>query len=210
MKAFIFDLDGVIVHTDHYHYLAWKKIAKKLKIDFNELDNNRLRGIGRMESLEILLEKYHGSVLSKQVKERLATEKNNYYREYLMELTSDDVDPSVKETLQYLKNNEYALAIGSSSKNARLILEKTQMIDLFDAISDGTIITKSKPDPEVFLNAAKQLGIEPKDCYVVEDASSGIQAAKNAKMTAIGIGNCLNPQECDYLIQSFVELKTMK
>ena len=161
MKAFIFDLDGVIVFTDKFHYQAWKKMADEMGIYFDETINNRLRGVSRSESLEIILERYEGPALSKEKKAELMESKNNTYRELLASMTPADVTEDVRRTLAELHNRGYKLALGSSSKNAKFILEKVQLLDAFDAISDGTNITKSKPDPEVFLRAAEFLGEKP-------------------------------------------------
>ena len=151
MKAFIFDLDGVIVFTDKFHYLAWKKMADEMGIYFDETINNRLRGVSRAESLEIILERYEGPALSQEKKAELMEGKNNTYKELLGGMTPDDVTDEVRNTLAELHNRGYKLALGSSSKNAKFILEKVELLGAFDAISDGTNITKSKPDPEVFL-----------------------------------------------------------
>ncbi len=209
MKAFIFDLDGVLVHTDCYHYLAWKKISDKLGICFNEQMNSRLRGVSRMESLEIVLETYQGPAISLEDKEELAREKNEYYKEYLLGMTAADVEKPVRETLEILKKNNYKLAIGSSSKNARYILEKVELLNYFDAVSDGTIINNSKPNPEVFLKAAYLLNVRPSECAVVEDACSGIDAAKAADMVAIAIGDAKRYGKADIKINSIEELQRL-
>ena len=206
MRAFIFDLDGVLVFTDKYHYLAWKQVADELGIYFDEIINNRLRGVSRMESLEIILERYEGSPLSRSDKEKVAEKKNEIYRKSLAEMTPNDVTEETRNTLIELKNRGYKLAIGSSSKNAKFILERVGLTQYFDAISDGTNITKSKPDPEVFLKAAKFLGEEASECVVVEDAYSGIDAAKSAGMEAIGIGDAYSYDRADYRISFFSEL----
>lgn len=205
MKAFIFDLDGVIVFTDKFHYQAWKKMADRQGIYFDEEINNRLRGVSRAESLEIILERYDGE-LTKEQKTVLLKEKNESYRQLLGTMTPDDVEEEVRDTLKELRRSGYRLAIGSSSKNARYILEKVQLTDAFDAISDGNNITFSKPHPEVFLKAAEYLNIEPPECYVIEDAEAGIEAAKAAGMTAIGIGNAAAYEKTDIRISSFGEL----
>ena len=205
IKAYIFDLDGVLVFTDELHYLAWKKIADKLNIEFDRKINNRLRGVSRMDSLEIILEK-SAKRYSEEQKKALAEEKNEYYRESLETMTPDDVVGKVREKLTELRNAGCKLAIGSSSKNTKLILNKIGMTDFFDAISDGTNITKSKPDPEVFLKAAEMLGIDPQYCAVVEDAESGIDAAKAAGMYAIGIGEAANYHKTDRPISSIMEI----
>ena len=169
-KGIIFDLDGVLVHTDKLHYRAWKKIADECGILFNEGINNLLRGVSRMESLEIILRNYHGPALSQEEKEALAEEKNNYYKEELKSMTPDDVTAEVRETLAALKAAGIKIAIGSSSKNTKFILKQVGLDDVFDAVSDGTNITKSKPDPEVFLKAAEYIALAAEDCLVVEDA----------------------------------------
>ena len=210
MKAFIFDLDGVIVFTDKFHYLAWKKMADEMGIYFDETINNRLRGVSRAESLEIILERYEGPALSQEKKAELMESKNNTYRELLGAMTPADVTDEVRKTLAELHNKGYKLALGSSSKNAKFILEKVDLLDAFDAISDGTNITRSKPDPEVFLKAAEFLGENPADCYVVEDAYAGIDAAKSAGMVAVGIGDAAGYERVDEKIQSFRELVMLK
>lgn len=207
MKAIIFDLDGVIVFTDKYHYIAWKKLADKLGIYFDEKINDRLRGVSRMDSLEIILERHEGAAFTEEQKKALAEEKNAIYRELLNSMTPDDVSPDVRETFAELRRRGYRLAIGSSSKNARFILEKVGLLDgTFDAISDGNNISKSKPDPEVFLKAAEFLGLDPHECAVVEDAYAGIDAAKAAEMTAIGIGGAAEYAAADYALTQFSDL----
>lgn len=210
MKAFIFDLDGVIVFTDKFHYLAWKKMADEMGIYFDETINNRLRGVSRAESLEIILERYEGPALSQEKKAELMEGKNNTYKELLGGMTPDDVTDEVRNTLAELHNRGYKLALGSSSKNAKFILEKVELLGAFDAISDGTNITKSKPDPEVFLKAAEVLGEKPEECYVVEDAYAGIDAAKSAGMQAVGIGDAAGYGATDKKIKSFGELLTLE
>lgn len=206
MKAIIFDLDGVLVFTDKFHYLAWKKMADGMGIYFDETINNRLRGVSRAESLEIILERYTGEILTAERKAELMEEKNNTYREFLAAMTPEDVSGSVRETLKVLHERGYLLAIGSSSKNTKFILEKVGLLDVFDAISDGTNITHSKPNPEVFTKAGEFLAVEAKDCVVVEDAYAGIDAAKAAGMTAVGIGDAAGYEKADYHIQNFKEL----
>lgn len=206
MKAFIFDLDGVIVFTDKFHYKAWKKMADSMGIYFDETINNRLRGVSRADSLEIILERYEGTLLSAEKKTDLMEEKNNRYREFLNTMTRADVMEEVRETIKLLREKGFKLAIGSSSKNAKFILEKVELIDAFDAISDGSNITHSKPDPEVFVKAGEFLGVDAEECFVVEDAFAGIDAAKAANMTAIGIGDAADYDKADYAINSFQEL----
>lgn len=206
IKAFIFDLDGVIVFTDHFHYLAWKQMADRMGIYFDEVINNRLRGVSRMDSLEIILENYHGAPLSLEEKEGLAAEKNETYRELLKTMTPSEVADEVRETLTTLRSQGYKLAIGSSSKNAKFILEKVELLDYFDAISDGNNITKSKPDPEVFLKAAEFLNEKPENCIVVEDAYAGIDAAKAGNMRAAAIGDATSYKKTDFVLNSFKDL----
>lgn len=206
MKAFIFDLDGVIVFTDKFHYKAWKQMADGMGIYFDEKINNRLRGVSRAESLEIILERYEGEPLTAEKKQQLMDEKNAVYRSLLATMTPDDVSDSVRGALKKLRDAGYRLAVGSSSKNARFILERVDLTDAFDAISDGNNITHSKPDPEVFLKAAEYLGEKPEDCVVVEDAYAGIDAAKAGGMTAVGIGDAASYEKADYRIQKFEEL----
>lgn len=206
IKGFIFDLDGVIVFTDKFHYMAWKKMADDMGIYFDEEINNRLRGVSRMESLEIILENYHGEPLSEEKKIELATKKNDIYRKLLETMTRADVSDEVRETLASLHQRGIKVALGSSSKNAKFILEKVELLDAFDAISDGTNITNSKPDPEVFEKAAEFINLKPTECAVVEDAFSGIDAAKSGNMFAVAIGDATNYDKADYRIKSFSEI----
>ena len=206
MKAFIFDLDGVIVFTDKFHYQAWKQMADEMGIYFDEEINNRLRGVSRMDSLEIVLERYEGTPISDERKQELAEQKNAAYRKLLETMTSQDVSDEVRETLKELRKRGYKISLGSSSKNARFILEKVELADYFDAISDGTNITKSKPDPEVFIKAAEFLGVAPEACYVVEDAEAGIDAAKAGGMKAVGMGDARDYRRTDYPIDTFSDL----
>lgn len=188
IKAIIFDLDGVLIHTDHYHYLAWKQMADNEGIYFNKTINNRLRGVSRMESLEIILERASRSY-SEQEKLALAEQKNEYYKQSLLKLTPKDLDEEVLDFLQQLMRQNIKIAIGSSSKNAKMILSQIGIIDLFDAISDGTNITRSKPDPEVFIMASEMLNVPIANCAVVEDAKAGIDAANTGGFLSIGIGD---------------------
>lgn len=182
-KAVIFDLDGVICHTDKFHYLAWKKICDEKHLIFNEDINQKLKGVSRKESYQIILDENNIKENDDEI-EKTIMKKNNYYKEYLNSMDSSYVSDDVKNTLKKLKEKGILIAIGSSSKNAKFILEKINLSNSFDAISDGTNITKSKPDPEVFIKAAQMLNVDCKNSYVVEDAYSGIQAALNANMKA--------------------------
>lgn len=206
IKGIIFDLDGVLVFTDKFHYQAWKCLTDKLDIEFDEEMNHCLRGVSRMESLEIILEKYTGKALSEKQKQELAEEKNNIYIELLKTMSPKDVSMEVRGVLKELKKKNYKMAIGSSSRNAKFILERVQLIDAFDAISDGTNIAKSKPDPEVFLKAAELLGLQPNECAVVEDAYAGIDAAKAGQMTAFAVGNAVNYEKSDYRLESLADI----
>lgn len=206
IKAFIFDLDGVLVHTDQYHYLAWKAVADQLHISFDVATNNRLRGVSRMESLDIILEEYTGTPPTAEEKCTLAKQKNDLYRQMLQRMSQNDISPEVFTTLKILKDRGYLLAVGSSSKNAKFILQKTGLDEYFDAISDGTNIKKSKPDPEVFLKAAAFLSVHPGNCIVVEDAISGIDAAAAAGMLSAGIGDAQGYSKTNHPIKRISDL----
>ncbi len=205
-KAIIFDLDGVICHTDHYHYLAWKQLADKIGVYFDETINNRLRGVSRMDSLEIILERWEGAPLPEEEKNRLAEEKNDNYKELLKQMSEKDLSQEVKDTLEHLRTRGLQLAIGSSSKNARFILGQIGLGDYFDAISDGNNITRSKPHPEVFLMAAEYLNINPGECLVVEDAKAGVDAAKAAGMDSAAIGDAFGYSQATYNLFTFSKL----
>jgi len=204
--AVVFDLDGVICHTDKYHYLGWKSVADDLGIPFDETVNNRLRGVSRMESLEIILEKYEGEPLSDARKDEIATIKNVRYRVMLGDMSPADLDPSVRATLDDLRGRGLKLAIGSSSKNAKFILERIGLGGYFDEISDGTNISRSKPDPEVFLKAAQFLGVEPAKCVVIEDAVAGIEAGVAAGMYTVAIGDAADQGAGDAKLGTFADL----
>ncbi len=204
-KAIIFDLDGIIVDTAKYHYLAWKNLANELGFEFTENQNEQLKGVSRVRSLEILLE--IGNIeLSEDKKQTLLTEKNKEYLEYVNKMTSDEILPGIGKLLNYLEENNIKFALGSASKNATLILKKVGLLDKFTAIVDGNNVSKAKPDPEVFINAAEKLDREYSNCIVIEDALAGVQAANNAGMTSVGIGdkNILN--EANYNLESTYEL----
>lgn len=198
MKGVIFDLDGVLVSTDELHYNAWKKLADEIGITgFCREDNVRQRGVSRMASLEVVLEKGDREY-SQEEKEMLAEKKNNYYIEMLQKLDDSAILPGAIETLKMLREKGILTAVGSASKNAPLILEKTGMLPLIDKISCGIDVTKSKPDPEVFLVAASKLELEPKDCLVVEDAKAGIEAAKAGGMKSLAVGPIHEQLGADY------------
>lgn len=204
-KAVIFDLDGVICFTDKYHYLAWKKMADGMGIYFDETINNRLRGVSRMESLEIILERCDKE-LTQEEKQALAEEKNKTYVELLGQMTEKDLSSEVKETLDSLRKSGLKLAIGSSSKNAKFILERLGLKDYFDAVSDGTNISKSKPDPEVFIKAAEFLHMAPADCLVVEDAKAGVEAARAGGFDSAGLGEAAESEAVTHAMNSFRDL----
>ncbi|MBD5474828.1 MAG: beta-phosphoglucomutase [Lachnospiraceae bacterium] len=204
-KAVIFDLDGVICFTDKYHYLAWKKMADGMGIYFDETINNRLRGVSRMESLEIILERCDKE-LTQEEKQALAEEKNKTYVELLGQMTEKDLSSEVKETLDSLRKSGLKLAIGSSSKNAKFILERLGLKDYFDAVSDGSNISKSKPDPEVFIKAAEFLHMAPADCLVVEDAKAGVEAAKAGGFDSAGLGEAAESEAVTHAMNSFSDL----
>ncbi len=204
----IFDLDGVICFTDKYHYQAWKAVADKLGIEFNEQINNRLRGVSRMDSLEIILERYDGK-LSQQEKEAIAQEKNDIYRKLLEKMSPADLSDEVKDTLDTLRARGLKLAIGSSSKNTKFILAHIGLGDYFDAISDGTNITRSKPDPQVFQMAAEFIGMKPEVCLVVEDAKAGIEAARAGGFDSAGLGEAASCGLATYAMKTFSDLKAI-
>lgn len=187
IKAIIFDLDGVLCFTDKYHYQAWKAIADELGIYFDEKINDRLRGVSRMASLEIILEK-SDKQYTQEEKEQFTEKKNTLYRQLLHNMSPKDVADEVRQTLVELKQRGYKLAIGSSSKNTQFIIRQVDIESYFDAVADGNDITYSKPDPEVFLKAAAKLCIPPEECAVVEDADAGIRAAKAGNMMAFALG----------------------
>ena len=205
MKAIIFDLDGVIVSTDEQHYLGWQALADKLGIPFSREVNNRFRGVSRMACMDIL-EQIGGKHYSREEKEAYAAWKNDYYRNLLGQMSPADLNPEVKSTLDKLRARGLKLDIGSSSKNAKFILERIGLADFFDAVSDGTNILRSKPDPEVFLKAAEFLGLEPAECLVVEDAVSGVDAAHAGGMRAAAVGDAAQKRYGDYNLQHFSEL----
>lgn len=187
IRGVIFDLDGVLVTTDELHYRAWRRLADEEKIPFDRTVNQRLRGIGRMESLEVLLEKARCSYSSEE-KTALAERKNSYYRDLLRALTPADVLPGSLRILRELRARGIKVAVGSVSKNTPIIMERVGLADEVDIVVDGNDISRSKPDPEVFLIAAKRMGLKPEECVVVEDAAAGIEAGRRAGMAVFAIG----------------------
>ena len=201
----IFDLDGVICSTDDYHYLAWKALADRLGIEFDRTINNRLRGVSRMESLEIILEK-SAVAYSEEEKVAFATEKNDIYRELLHQMSTKDLAEEVKNTLNALRGMGLKLAIGSSSKNTPFILERLGLGDFFDAVADGNCITHSKPHPEVFLKAADMIGLDLSVCLVVEDAKAGVSAAVAGGFDCAAIGDAKDDPRAKWHLGAFGEL----
>lgn len=206
-KGFIFDLDGVIVDTAKYHFLAWKALANSIDVDFNEEQNEQLKGVSRVKSLEKILSWGNKSVPEDEFMALMAR-KNNDYLGYIDKMKEDEILPDVPKILNYLKLNNQGIALGSASKNARKILEKVNLISSFQAIIDGNDVSKAKPDPEVFLMAAKALNQEPHNCIVFEDSVAGIQAANSAQMISIGIGDQNVLHEADYIFNDFTEITT--
>lgn len=204
-KGIIFDLDGVICSTDEYHYRAWKQLADRMGVPFDRTVNNRLRGVSRMESLEIILEK-SPVAYSEAEKQAMAAEKNEIYRTLLAQMSPRDLSDEVRETLERLRAAGLRLAIGSSSKNTPLILGRIGLDNWFDAVSDGNNITRSKPDPEVFLKAAGMLQLSPADCLVVEDALSGAQAGHAGGFAVACVGDAADHGAGDYNLKTFREL----
>lgn len=200
MKAFIFDLDGVIVDTAKYHFLAWRNLANSLGFEFTEEHNELLKGVSRVRSLEILLE--IGKVsLTEEEKQPLLIQKNTEYLEYVNKMTADEILPGISDLLGYLDAKKIKYALGSASKNAPLILEKVGLLNRFTALVDGNDVSKAKPDPEVFLIGAQKLHMKPENCIVVEDAIAGVEAANAANMVSIGIGDAELLKEATYVLK---------
>jgi beta-phosphoglucomutase len=201
-KAFIFDLDGVIVDTAKYHFLAWQKIASELGIEFTPEHNENLKGVSRIRSLDLILEL--GNIqASQEDKNKWLIQKNEDYLSYLVDMNFSEILPGVMPVLEYLKENNQGIALGSASKNARPILEKTGILNYFNVIIDGNDVTNAKPDPEVFVQAAKGLQIANENAIVFEDSVAGVQAANTAKMISIGIGEANILHEAQYIFKDF-------
>ncbi|MDO4880547.1 MAG: beta-phosphoglucomutase [Capnocytophaga sp.] len=205
MKGYIFDLDGVIVDTAKYHFLSWKKIGAEYDFELTHELNEQLKGVSRVESLKKILHWANVSV-SPEKFEELATRKNTDYLSYVEKMNENDILEGVKSFMEKAKKENVKIALGSASKNARLILEKIGIISYFDAIVDGNDVSKAKPDPEVFLLAAKKLGVPNENCVVFEDSEAGIQAAKTAGMQAIGIGCPEVLQQADKVFPDFIQI----
>lgn len=204
-KACLFDLDGVIVDTAVYHFQAWRRLANELGFDFTEHQNEQLKGISRMESLELILN-WGNITLTETEKLDWATRKNSWYLDLVMQMTPNEVLEGVPEFLKSLQEQNIKIALGSASKNSKLILEKIQMLHYFDAIIDGNNITKGKPNPQVFLLGAEATNTQPAECVVFEDAVAGVQAGKAAGMTVVGVGSPEILTEADIVITSFKEM----
>ncbi len=207
VKAFIFDLDGVIVDTAKYHYLAWKKIANELGIDFTHEHNELLKGVSRVRSLDIILEL--GNIQATQEnKDKWLVQKNEDYLSYLVNMDESEILPGVMPVLKFLKEKKQGIALGSASKNAKPILEKTGIMDYFDVVVDGNDVSNAKPDPEVFLQAAKLLNASNENSIVFEDSVAGVQAANIANMTSVGIGDKEVLSEAQYIFSDFTQIDT--
>ncbi|MGN0019249.1 MAG: beta-phosphoglucomutase [Sphingobacterium hotanense] len=206
LQACLFDLDGVLVDTAKYHYLAWKQLANSLGFDFTELQNEELKGISRVESLKKIL-KWGGLDFPQERQDELASLKNGWYVEMISEMKADEVLPGSFELLKELRTNQIKIALGSASKNAQLILDNTGLTPYFDAIVDGNVVSKSKPDPEVFLKGAEMLHISPSGCVVFEDASAGVEAALRATMKAIGIGSPKELSKAHLVVEDLTKIQ---
>jgi len=206
-KGFIFDLDGVIVDTAKYHFLAWKKLANSIGIDFTEIQNEQLKGVSRVKSLEKILG-WANKTISEDTFIDLMSQKNDDYLSYIAEMDESEILPDVPKVLDFLITQKQPVSLGSASKNAREILQKVNLLNKFDAIVDGNDVTEAKPNPEVFLIAAEGLKMNPEDCIVFEDSVAGIQAANKANMISIGIGEEEVLNEADYVFNSFTEITT--
>jgi beta-phosphoglucomutase len=209
IHACIFDLDGVLVDTAKYHFLAWKRLTDQLGIPFTEKDNERLKGVSRMDSLEIILE-IGNRKLNPQQKTEYATLKNNWYIDYIGRMTPDEILPGCLEFINELKLADIRVVIGSSSKNTSMILQQVGIKELFDAIADGNIISKAKPDPEVFIKAANMVGCKPANCIVFEDALAGVEAALNAGMICVGIGSAKVLTKAHFVVSGLNEMTLEK
>ncbi len=208
MRAAIFDLDGVIVDTAKYHYLAWKRLACDLGFDFSPIDNERLKGVSRTRSLEILLE-IGGLTLDEPAKAQAAIRKNTWYVEYISRMDASEILPGAAEYLQTIRTWGVKTALGSASKNAPLILDRLGIAPLFDVIVDGNKVSRAKPDPEVFLRTSEELSIPPAWCVVFEDAEAGIEAALRAGMGVVGIGRPAILKEADMVIEGLYQLNAL-
>lgn len=204
-KGVIFDLDGVIVDTAKFHFLAWRKLANDLGFDFTKEQNEQLKGVSRIESLKKILDWGELELTKTEFKRQMAL-KNENYLSYVAKMNKSEILPGVQKVIDYLIENNIPFALGSASKNARTILKKINLLEKFDAIVDGTDVSKAKPDPEVFLIAAEKLNIKPENSIVFEDSVAGVQAANNANMVSIGIGEKRTLGEAHYVFSDFTEI----
>ncbi|MBU0695785.1 MAG: beta-phosphoglucomutase [Bacteroidetes bacterium] len=209
IKACLFDLDGVIVDTAKYHFKAWKRLANELGIDFTEKENEQLKGVSRVESLQLIL-KWGGLEKNDSELQNLATLKNTWYVDMINKMKADEILPGARELLNELRANGIKIALGSASKNSEAILFKINLYDAFDAIVDGTIVSKSKPDPEVFLKGAELLGEKPENCIVFEDAVAGVEAAISGGMRVVGIGESQTLYKADWVVSGLDQINLKK
>jgi beta-phosphoglucomutase len=205
IKACIFDLDGVVVDTAKYHYLAWRRLAREMGFDFSPEHNERLKGVSRLRSLEILLE-IGGLSLSDAEMINAANRKNAWYVDYISTLTPEEILPGVKDFIEDIRHHNLKTAIGSASKNANLILQRIELNKFFDVVIDGNKVTNAKPDPEIFIHAATELMMKPEECIVFEDAQAGLEAAKNGGMFCVGVGDPNVLKQADLVIRGFAKL----
>lgn len=204
-KAYLFDLDGVIVDTAKFHFLAWQKLAQSIGVNFTHHDNEQLKGVSRVQSLELIL-KWGNKTASAEEKNTWLHQKNLDYLAYVDNMDQSEILPDVTRVLQFLKENNQYIVLGSASKNARPILEKVNILHYFDEIVDGNDVTNAKPDPEVFLQGAKKVMVNPENCIVFEDSVAGIQAANTANMKSIGIGEKIILHEANFCFNNFTEI----
>ncbi|HZY36972.1 MAG TPA: beta-phosphoglucomutase [Mucilaginibacter sp.] len=209
IKACIFDLDGVIVDTAVYHYKAWKRLANELGFDLTEEQNEKLKGVSRVRSLELILQ-WGGITKTEEEQKELAARKNDWYVEMINRMTPEEILPGAKEFLMACREAGLKTALGSASKNSGTILDKVGIAGLFDAVIDGNKVSKPKPDPEVFLKGAEELGMPPVNCVVFEDAIAGVEAAKNGGMKAVGVGSPEVLHEADLVVSGLNEMSLQK
>jgi len=207
IKAVIFDLDGVIVDTAHYHFIAWKRLADELGVPFTEHDNERLKGVSRMQSMDIILE-LGALQISIDRKTQLADKKNTWFVEFVEKMKPSEIFPGVKQLLEELKSQGIKIALASSSKNARRVIELLQIENEFDAVVDGTMIVHTKPDPEIFLLAAKMINVPASECVVFEDAEAGVEAALAAGMKCVGVGSTEQLGKANRVVKRTADFKS--
>lgn len=209
IQAVIFDLDGVIVDTAHYHFIAWQRLAKELGISFTEKENEQLKGVSRMRSLEIILELGNLN-LTRGEMEELADKKNKWFVQYIHSMKANEIFPGVKELIKDIRSAGIKVALASSSKNADTVIDLLKIRNLFDAIVDGTMITHTKPDPEIFLLAAKKVNVSPDQCLVFEDAEAGVEAALAAKMKCVGVGAIEQLHKANFIVAKTADYNIQK